>query len=510
MKGNSPFCSLLEPFFMPAPATPFQAADDASPGDSSSPAEDVTSPNSADASTLDSVENSTDTTDETMPANSHRALNKDEQKSMEFVLRAAQERQIKFIQLWFTDILGMLKSVAIITEELQAALEEGLTFDGGAIEGFARRDESDMIALPDPNTFSLLPFAGTEGSVARMFCDIMEPGGAGAHSDSRFILKRQLKIAAEMGYTFYVGPEVEYFYFKQPKEGEPLRPVPLDNGNYFDLTAMDAATPLRRKTALALEKMEIGVESSHHEGAPSQHEIDLRYTDALTMADSLMTFRLVVKEIAAESGCFATFMPKPTAAHNGSGMHINMSLFKGGKNAFYDKKDAENLSPIARQYIAGLLRHAREITLFTNQWVNSYKRLVPGFEAPTRVTWAQKNRADLIRVPSLKPGRETSRRIEYRSPDAACNPYLVFALLLAAGLEGIKNGYELPAEMDENASVLPANLNEAIEAAQESELARRVLGDVLFEKFLDNKRMEWENYRAQVHQYELDRYLSIL
>ncbi len=445
-----------------------------------------------------------------MPANSNRALNKDEQKSMEFVLRAAQERNVKFVQLWFTDILGMLKSVAIITEELETALEEGITFDGGAIEGFARRDESDMMALPDANTFSLLPFAGGDGGVARMFCDIIAPDGKPNPSDPRQVLKRQLKIAADLGYTFYVGPEVEFFYFKSPAEGQPMRPIPLDNGNYFDLTPMDVATPLRRKTALTLEKMEIGVESSHHEGAPSQHEIDLRYTDALTMADSLMTFRLVVKEIAAENGCFATFMPKPSAGSNGSGMHINMSLFRGGKNAFFDKKEPENLSLVARQFIAGLLLHARELTLFTNQWVNSYKRLVPGFEAPTRVTWANRNRADLIRVPAFKPGRDSSRRIEYRSPDAACNPYLVFALLLAAGLEGIKNELPLPTEMDETANVLPADLNEAISAAQGSEVARRVLGDVLFEKFLDNKRMEWENYRAQVHEYELDRYLSIL
>ncbi len=447
---------------------------------------------------------------DTMPANSNRALNKDEQKSIEFVLRAAQERNVKFIQLWFTDILGMLKSVAIITEELESALEEGITFDGGAIEGFARRDESDMMALPDSNTFSLLPFASGDGSVARMFCDIIAPDGKPNQSDPRHVLKRQLKVASDLGYNFYVGPEVEYFYFKNPVEGQPMRPLPLDNGNYFDLTPMDVATPLRRKTALTLEKMEIGVESSHHEGAPSQHEIDLRYTDALTMADSLMTFRLVVKEIAAENGCFATFMPKPTAGHNGSGMHVNMSLFRGGKNAFFDKKETDGLSLLARQFIAGLLLHAREITLFTNQWVNSYKRLVPGFEAPTRVTWANRNRADLIRVPAFKPGRESSRRIEYRSPDAACNPYLVFALLLAAGLEGIKNELPLPTEMDETASVLPADLNEAITAAQSSELARRVLGDTLFEKFLDNKRMEWENYRAQVHEYELDRYLSIL
>lgn len=445
-----------------------------------------------------------------MDTNGNRDLNKDEQKSIDFVLKAAQERGVKFVQLWFTDILGMLKSVAITVEELETALAEGVTFDGGAIEGFARQDESDMIALPDPNTFTLLPFSGIDGGVARMICDIMEPDGAPTPADSRFILKRQLKIAAELGYTFYVGPEVEFFYFKQPAEGQPLRPEPLDKGNYFDLTAMDVATPLRRKTALTLEKMEIGVESSHHEGAPSQHEIDLRYTDALTMADSLMTFRLVVKEVAAENGCFATFMPKPSASWNGSGMHINMSLFRGGKNAFFDKKDADYLSPIARQYIAGLLRHARELTLFTNQWVNSYKRLVPGFEAPTRVTWAMRNRADLIRVPAFKPGRDASRRIEYRSPDAACNPYLVFALLLAAGLEGIKNGYELPSEMDETTQVLPANLNEAINAARQSELARRVLGDVLLEKFLDNKCIEWESYRAQVHEYELDRYLGIL
>jgi glutamine synthetase len=465
-------------------------------------------PREADTDSLAAAELEMD--DDTMRSNGNRGLNKDEQKSIEFVLKAAHERNVKFVQLWFTDILGMLKSTAIITEELDTALEEGVTFDGAAIEGFAREDESDMVALPDPNTFTLLPFTGGDGAVARMFCDIMQPGGIPTPTDPRYVLKRQLKVAADMGYTFYVGPEVEFFYFKQPAEGSPMRPVPLDNGNYFDLTPMDVATPLRRKTALTLEKMEIGVESSHHEGAPSQHEIDLRYTDALTMADSLMTFRLVVKEVAAENGCFATFMPKPTAANNGSGMHINMSLFRGGKNAFFDKKDTDHLSPIARQYIAGLLRHARELTLFTNQWVNSYKRLVPGYEAPTRVTWAMRNRADLIRVPSFKPGRESSRRIEYRSPDAACNPYLVFALLLAAGLEGIKNGYELPAEMESSSPVLPADLNEAINLADQSELARRVLGDVLFEKYIANKRLEWESYRSQVHEYELDRYLGIL
>ncbi|RYX82381.1 glutamine synthetase [bacterium] len=441
---------------------------------------------------------------------SPRNTAKDDHKNIDYVLRAAQERDVKFVRLWFTDILGILKSVAIIAEELETALEEGITFDGAAIEGFAREDESDMIAIPDPNTFTILPFGTAEGAVARVFCDIRLPNGTPAETDPRYVLQRQLREAATLGYTFYVGPEVEYFYFKTPVPGEPVRPEPLDYGGYFDLTSSDVASPLRRKTALTLEKMDIGVESSHHEGAPSQHEIDLRYTDALTMADAMMTFRLVVKEIAAENGCVATFMPKPLAGHNGSGMHINMSLYKKGKNAFYDAKDPEHLSDLARGFIAGLLRHARELTLFTNQWVNSYKRIIPGYEAPTRITWAQRNRADLVRVPSFKPGRESSRRVEYRSPDAACNPYLVFALLLAAGLEGIKNNYELPSEMAQEAEVLPADLNEAIAAARDSELARRVLGDTLFEKFLANKKFEWEAYRSQVHQYELDRYLTLL
>ena len=460
--------------------------------------------------------------DDAMRNNSKRDPD-DGEKSREFILKAAQDRNVKFMRLWFTDILGMLKSTAIIADELEAALDEGISFDGSAIEGYAREDESDMIALPDPNTFTVLPFRTAEGiSVGRMFCDIMNPDGTPAETDPRYVLKRQLKACAEMGYTFYVGPEVEFFYFKQAGEGQKQRAEALDEGGYFDLTPLDLASPLRRKTALTLEKMDIGVESSHHEAAPSQHEIDLRYTDALTMADSLMTFRLVVKEIASESGYYATFMPKPTAAHNGSGMHINMSLFRGGKNAFFDKKDDDYLSDIARRYVAGLLRHARELTLFTNQWVNSYKRLVPGFEAPTRVTWAMRNRADLVRVPAFKPGREASRRVEYRSPDPACNPYLVFALLLAAGLEGIKNNYEIPevvggvhqmsnAERREaGIEVLPSNLNEAIEAARGSELARRVLGDLLFEKFLANKQIEWEDYRGQVHEYELDRYLGVL
>ncbi|MDF2439179.1 MAG: glutamine synthetase [Abditibacteriota bacterium] len=440
---------------------------------------------------------------------------KDGEKSRDFILRTAQDRNVKFIRLWFTDILGMLKSTAIISDELEAVLDEGITFDGGAIEGFAREDESDMIAMPDPNTFTMLPFRPTEGgSVARMFCDLQNPDGSPSETDPRYVLRRQLKVAAEMGYTFYVGPEVEFFYFRQAPDGKGTPPETLDQGGYFDQTPLDLASPLRRKTALTLEQMDIGVESSHHEGAPSQHEIDLRYTDALTMADNLMTFRLVVKEVASESGFYATFMPKPLALCNGSGMHINMSLFKGSRNCFYDKNAVDQLSPIARKYIAGLLKHARELTLFTNQWVNSYKRLVPGYEAPTRVTWAMRNHADLVRVPASKPGREASRRVEYRSPDPSCNPYLVFSLLLAAGLEGIKNDYELPPAFGgddaSDVEVLPSDLAEAIKATSESTLARRVLGDMLFEKFLANKRIEWDRYRAQVHPYELERYLGIL
>ena len=435
---------------------------------------------------------------------------KDEHDNIEYVLRTARDRNVKFVRLWFTDILGILKSVAIIADELETALEEGITFDGAAIEGFSRENESDMIALPDPETFVMLPFSDDEGAVARLFCDIIRPDGSPAQTDPRHILKTQLKEAAKLGFTFYVGPEVEYFYFKTMPDDQPRRPQPLDHGGYFDLTPHDLASPLRRKTALTLEKMEIGVESSHHEVAPSQHEIDLRYTDALTMADSLMTFRLVVKEIAAENGVFATFMPKPSERYNGSGMHLNMSLFKGGKNAFYDAKNPDEMSATARFFLAGLLKHSAELTLFTNQWINSYKRLVPGFEAPTRATWAMRSRDDLVRVPSFKPGRESSRRVEYRSPDAACNPYLVFALLLAAGLDGINNELELDEESNASAAVLPASLNEAIIAAKDSQLARGVLGDLLFEKFLANKRAEWENYRGIVHQYELDRYLSIL
>jgi glutamine synthetase len=392
-------------------------------------------------------------------------------------------------------------------------------FDGSSIEGFARIDESDMMALPDPDTFQLLPWRPREHhAVARMFCDIYKPGGEAFMGDPRYVLKRNLKRAADMGYTFYIGPELEYFYFKDSCSTEGL-----DMGGYFDMTPMDAATDLRRETVLTLEEMGIGVEYSHHEVAPSQHEIDMRYTDALTMADNVMTYRLVVKQIALKHGYYATFMPKPVFGENGSGMHVHQSLFKDGKNAFFDKDDPYHLSRVAKCYIAGLLKHAPEITCVLNQWVNSYKRLVPGYEAPVYLSWARRNRADLIRVPEYKPGKENATRVEFRSPDPACNPYLAFSVMLAAGLEGIEKGYEVPEPVEENVyemseeerkrrgiGTLPANLFEAIELTEKSELVRKALGDHVFEAFLRNKKIEWDLYRTQVTEYELKRYLPIL
>lgn len=441
-------------------------------------------------------------------------------KDKEYVLWKAKENDVKFIRLWFTDILGFLKSFSITVAELEGAVDEGMGFDGSSIEGFARIDESDMIALPDPNTFSILPWRPKEGgAVARMFCDILQPDGTPDECDPRWVLKKNLKRAADLGYTFYVGPELEYFYF-QSSEG---KPKPLDAGGYFDLTPLDMASDLRRDTILVLEEMGIGVEYSHHEVAPSQHEIDLRYTDALTMADNAMTYRLVVKEVALKHGVYATFMPKPIFGVNGSGMHTHQSLFKGERNAFFDPKDKYHLSGVGKRYIAGLLRHAPEITLVTSQWVNSYKRLVPGYEAPVYVSWALRNRSDLIRVPMYKPGKEEAMRVEFRSPDPACNPYLAFAVMLAAGLEGIEKGYELPPPVERNVyemsdaerkalgiGTLPADLWEAIKLAEQSELVRGTLGEPLFTKFIQNKQIEWDNYRAQVSDYELDRYLSIL
>jgi glutamine synthetase len=445
--------------------------------------------------------------------------NKSSQESKEYVLKIAREHNVKFIRLWFTDILGFLKSFAITVEELEGALENGMGFDGSSIEGFARIDESDMVAVPDPDTFRIVPWRPKEhNAVARMFCNIQKPGGIPFEGDPRYVLRKNLKRAADLGYTFYVGPELEFFYFEDNKGT-----VPLDQGGYFDLTPLDAATDLRKDTVLALEELGIGIEYSHHEVAPSQHEIDMRYTDALTMADNVMTYRLTVKEIAMASGVYATFMPKPVFGANGNGMHVHQSLFKGERNAFFDKSDDYHLSDTARKYIAGLLKHAPEITSVTNQWVNSYKRLIPGYEAPIYVSWARRNRSDLVRVPEYRPGMENSTRAELRSPDPACNPYLAFSVMLAAGLEGIEKGYEIPTPVEENVyemsqeerikrgiEVLPGSLFEAIKLTEKSEVVRKALGEHVFNAFLKNKNIEWANYSAHVSDYELNQYLPIL
>ena len=441
-------------------------------------------------------------------------------EQVNYIMNKAKEHDVKFIRLWFTDILGFLKSFAITVEELELSLTEGQGFDGSSIQGFARIDESDMVAMPDPNTFAVLPWRPREGgAVARMFCDILQPDGTPYVGDPRYVLKRAFECAASKGFTYYVGPELEFFYFRDSGP----KPETLDRGGYFDLTPLDVASDLRRQTVLTLESMGIGVEYSHHEVAPSQHEIDLRYTDALTMADNAMTYRLVVKEVAMKHNVYATFMPKPLFGQNGSGMHTHPSLFRGDKNAFFDPNAQDHLSKTALQFIAGLLRHGREITLVTNQWVNSFKRLVPGYEAPIYLSWARRNRSDLIRVPVYKPGKENATRIEYRAPDPACNPYLAFAAMLTAGMEGIEQGYECPPPVEENVyemseqkrrelgiGQLPGDLWEAIELAEESALLRRALGDHVFEKFIENKKIEWANYRSQVTEYELERYLPIL
>ncbi len=437
----------------------------------------------------------------------------------DYILKIAKEHDVKFVWLWFTDILGFLKSFAIGVEDLEGALKEGVGFDGSSIQGFARIDESDMVAMPDPDTFQLLPWMPTEHSaVARMFCDVVKPGGEPFDGDPRFVLKRNLKEAADLGYTYYVGPELEYFYFKSPEKCEPL-----DLGGYFDMTPPDAAHDLRRETTLALEAMGIGVDKSHHEVATSQHEIDMRYTDALTMADNVMTYRLVVKEIALRHGVYATFMPKPVFGINGSGMHVHQSLFKGSTNAFFDKNGKYYLSKVALSFLAGLLKYAPEFTSVTSQWVNSYKRLVPGYEAPVYLSWANRNRSDLIRVPEYTPGKESGTRFEIRSPDPACNPYLCFSVLLAAGLEGVRQGLVPPEPVEENVyhmpdeekkkrgiGSLPSSLLEALQLTEKSELVRKALGDHVFEAFIANKKIEWDRYRVQVTDYELTRYLPIL
>ncbi|CAI9399995.1 Glutamine synthetase [Aestuariimicrobium sp. T2.26MG-19.2B] len=442
-------------------------------------------------------------------------------RQTEFVLRAMEERDIRFVRLWFTDVLGSLKSVAIAPAELEGAFADGIGFDGSAIEGYARVYESDMTAKPDASTFTHLPWRQQRRGTARMFCDIALPDGSPSYADPRYVLKRAMKKASDMGFSFYTHPEIEFFLLKDTAPGEPIEP--LDMGGYFDHTTLGRGTDFRRDVIEMLEQMGISVEFSHHEAAPGQHEIDLRYADALTMADNIMTFRTVVREVAVASGIRATFMPKPFSDHAGSGMHTHLSLFEGDTNAFYDAADEARLSKTGRHFVAGLLHHAKEITAITNQWVNSYKRLVGGSEAPSYVCWGRSNRSALVRVPMFNQEKPSSARVELRSLDSACNPYLAYALILAAGLSGIENEFELPDEAADDVwqltdrersamgiDELPRNLDEAIRAMEQSELVADTLGSHVFDFFLRNKRAEFEEYRSQVTPFEVAKYLPLL
>ena len=439
-------------------------------------------------------------------------------RQTEFVLRSMEERGIRFVRLWFTDVLGSLKSVAIAPAEVEGAISEGVGFDGSAIEGFARVFESDMVAHPDPSTYQVLPWRQAGRSTARMLCDIKLPDGSPSFADPRYVLKRALQKAGQMGFTFYIHPEIEFFLLRSLTP-----PVPLDDGGYFDHTTLGDGTDFRRDAITMLEQMGISVEFSHHEAAPGQHEIDLRYADALTMADNVMTFRVVIREVAVSQGIHASFMPKPFSEHPGSGMHTHMSLFEGDTNAFYDASDEYNLSRTAKQFIAGLMRHAPEITAVTNQWVNSYKRLVGGGEAPSYACWGRANRSALIRIPQFTPGKTSSARIEYRAVDAAVNPYLAYAVLLNAGLKGIEEEYELPEETEDEVwrltdrerqaigiRELPHNLDEALRLMEESELVAETLGEHVFEYFLRNKHEEFSAYRKQVTPWELERHIRVM
>ena len=441
----------------------------------------------------------------------------------DYVLKTIKERNIHFIRMWFTDTLGQIKSFAITPNEIANAFEEGMGFDGAAIAGFGLDGgNSDLLAFPDASTFQTLPWRPKDNGVARMFCNIVAPDGTPYEGDPRYVLRKMVRKAADMGYTFNVGPELEYYYFK-----DDTAPVPLDKGSYFDLTSLDAASDLRRDTILTLEQMGIPVEYSHHEMGPSQQEIDLRFDEALSMADNVMTYRLVVKEIAMKHGCHASFMPKPGAGQPGNGMHVHQSLFdiETDQNVFYDADDplGYGLSKVAKHYIAGLLKYAPEFTLVTNQLVNSYKRLVPGYEAPVFVSWANRNRSALVRVPLYKPGKPESARFELRSPDPACNPYLAFAVMLGAGLKGIEEELELGPECDDSIfsmtpqqrkehgfEMLPANLGEAVEKFANSELMREILGENVHRFLIGFKREEWQQYCAQVTPWELEHYLPIL
>jgi glutamine synthetase len=439
-------------------------------------------------------------------------------KTVEDIKKIVKDRNVSFIQFWFVDVLGILKSFHVAPSELEVGLEEGMGFDGSSIEGFARIEESDMIAKPDPTTFQFIPWRGTERPVGRVFCDIMNPDGTPYDGDPRYALKRVLKKAADLGYIFYTGPELEFFYFENN-----CKPTIIDKAGYFDARPIDRGSDIRRETIFAMQDMGIQVEYSHHEVAPSQHEIDMRYDEALAMADKTMTMRVLVKEVARQHGYYATFMPKPIFGENGSGMHVHQSLFAGNRNAFYDAGDKYHLSKIGKNYIAGILKHSKEITAVLNQWVNSYKRLVPGYEAPVYISWARRNRSALVRVPMYKPGKEKATRIEFRSPDPACNPYLAFAVMLAAGLKGIEKDYQLPDPVEEDIyeftpekrrkmkiDELPGSLFEAVSVCEKSQLVREALGDHIFNKFIENKKIEWDRYRVHVSEYEIEKYLPIM
>lgn len=443
-------------------------------------------------------------------------------KQREFVLRTIEERGVKFIRLWFTDVVGTLKMVAVAPAEIEGAFAEGLGIDGSSIQGYTRAYEADVLAHPDPTTFQILPWRGEIDPTARMFCDIHTPDGEPAMSDPRYVLKRTLQRAADRGFTFYTHPEIEFYLLKSSDYG-PEGPVPVDKAGYFDNVPGGTAHDFRRRAVRMLEDLGISVEFSHHEGGPGQNEIDLRYADALSMADNIMTFRTVIKEVAIEQGVYATFMPKPFADHPGSGMHTHMSLFEGDNNAFFDQGQTYQLSTVGRQFVAGLLTHAPEITAITNQFVNSYKRLWGGHEAPNYLTWGHNNRSALVRVPLYKPGKGQAARIEYRAMDSAANPYLAFAVLLAAGLKGIEQGYELPAEAEDTVwelsaherkalgyKPLPTSLDHALNLMENSELVADTLGEQVFAHVLSNKRLEWEQYRAQVTPYELQANLELL
>lgn len=443
-------------------------------------------------------------------------------KQRDFVLRTIEERGVKFVRLWFTDVVGTLKMVALAPAEVEGAFAEGLGVDGSSIEGFTRAFEADVLLHPDPTTFQLLPWRGEIDPTARMFCDITTPDGQPAASDPRHVLKRTLAKAADRGFTFYTHPEIEFYLLRSSTYG-PEGPQPVDQAGYFDNVPGGTAHDFRRSAVRMLEDLGISVEFSHHEAGPGQNEIDLRYADALTTADNIMTFRTVIKEVAIEQGVYATFMPKPLVNHPGSGMHTHMSLFEGDTNAFFDAAGQYQLSKIGRQFVAGILQHAPEITAVTNQYVNSYKRIWSGDEAPSYVTWGHNNRSALIRVPLYKPGKGQSARVEYRGIDSAANPYLSYSLLLAAGLKGIEEGYELPAEAEDTVwalssaerralgyAPLPSSLDRALGLMEDSELVAETLGEQVFNYVLLNKRREWKAYREQVTPYELESNLEIL